>query len=98
MAPGASARMARGQPPSPADPHAALGRLHSALQRKPPRLSMLLDLSRFSLGNLQTINPGHAASRVMHAQHDLHGLLVPLVKELLENLDHELHGRVVVVV
>src|SRR5208283_958771 len=49
------------------------------------------------VGNLERINPGDTHSVLMHMQHDPGGFGLILVEDVLEDFDHELHRRVVIV-
>ena len=54
-------------------------------------------LGNFRLGNFERVDPTHADTLLMDVQHDSRRLFAPLVEEALKDVNHELHGRVVVV-
>ena len=54
-------------------------------------------LRHFRLGDLVGEDAAFADPIVVHVKHDLRRLLLVLVEERLQNGDHELHRRVVVV-
>jgi len=55
------------------------------------------DLGHFSFRNLERKNATNAHAVTMDMQHDFHGILAALGEEFLQNVDDELHRRIVVV-
>src|SRR5258706_1387688 len=55
------------------------------------------DLRDLRFGYLVGENAAYTHAVTMDMEHDLDGILAPLVEDLLKNVDDELHGRVVVV-
>src|ERR1700733_12721273 len=71
--------------------------LHYALQRMLMFSGKVHDLRHFGLGNLIGEDAAFPDPVLMHMHHDPMGRLLILVEEALENMDHELHRRVIVI-
>src|SRR5690242_20850326 len=69
--------------------------LHDALQRMLVFAGKVHNLRHFSLSNLIRVNATFADAVLMHMHHDPVRRFVILVEETLEDVDHELHRRVV---
>src|ERR1700741_133170 len=54
-------------------------------------------LSNLGLGNLEGVDAANADAVAVHVQHDLYSLFARLGEKSLENVNDELHWRVVVV-
>ena len=54
-------------------------------------------LRHFCFSNFKRVNAADADPVPVNVEHDLHGLLARLGEKSLQHMDHELHGRVVVV-
>src|ERR1700691_2254322 len=78
-----------------------IGRLsllfHYALQGVLVLACVIHHLRHLGLRALVAKDAAFAYTVVMHLKHDLHRFLSVLIEEGLQNGDHELHGRVVVV-
>src|SRR5690242_7888529 len=68
-----------------------------ALQRMLMLPGKVHDLGHFRLGDLVGVNPTHAHPAAVDMQHDPGGLFPILAEEPLEDMNDELHRRVVVV-
>jgi len=70
---------------------------HNALERELTLPCQLVDGSHLGLGYFERIDAGDTHAILMNVKHDAGGLGVRLVKDCLEQLDHELHRRVVII-
>ena len=55
------------------------------------------DLIDFGFGNLVRVHTAQSCARMMHREHDLHGLLFRFAKESRQDFDHKIHRGVIVV-
>src|SRR6266851_4931673 len=71
--------------------------LQSALERMLVFARVIHRLRHLGLGDLIGINAAHPHALLMDVKHDLRGFIAILLEDVLQNVDHELHRRVVVV-
>ena len=83
-------------PDSALEPAASF-RLHRALQRVSLTLSEVLDGQQFGFGDFMGVDARDADADLMDGPHDPHGFSLGFSEDRLENLDDEIHRRVIVV-
>ena len=71
--------------------------LYRALEWMLVLLGKVHGLVHFGLGDLVGVYATHSNSFLMNMEHNLGRFVMGLVKEVLQNMDHKLHGRVVVI-
>jgi hypothetical protein len=57
----------------------------------------VLDLHDLGFGNLKWVDPRQANPRVVDLEHDLHRLVFGFAKDPRQDINHKIHGGVVVV-
>ncbi len=70
---------------------------HRTAQGKGSLASHLAHQLHLGLGYLRGIDPAQANALLVHAHHHAKGFILGLVEDRHQHLDHEIHGRVVVV-
>ncbi len=71
--------------------------LHHALQRMLILSGEIHDLGHFGLGHLECIDPALAYPMIVDMEHYACGGFTVFLEKTLQHMDHEFHGRVVVV-
>ena len=55
------------------------------------------DLIDFGFGDLMRVNTAESCARMMHREHDLHGLLFGFAKKGRQDFNDEIHRSIIVV-